>query len=468
MALLLAMFLASMEMTAVSTAMPTVVGDLGGIQYYAWVFSAYMLTSTVTVPIFGKLSDLYGRKPVILFGIVLFLVGSVLCGLSSSIIQLIVFRGLQGFGAGALQPIALTIVGDLYSLEERGRVQAAFSAVWGIAGIIGPLMGGLIVKYLNWQWVFYINLPFGIAALVVLMLAFHEQVENRRRHLDFAGAAVLTIAVLSLLLAANGEYPLLLGITGIALLFLFVFIEQRSPEPLLPIDLFSTRLMAVSSLAGALLGAAMFSVLTYLPLFVQGVMAGSPTEAGFTLTPMIVGWPLAAAISGRFIARISFRSFVLAGSFLILGSAAGLALVVQSKAGYGMIYAAMLAFGIGLGLANTALVIAVQTHVEWKLRGVATASTMFFRTIGGTLAVGLLGGILMQFLTDQAHISAETASALLSPHGGQSLSQELLREAASALGQSLVPVFWIIFSFTVILIFVALKFPGRTVDRPPS
>src|SRR5690349_16049990 len=254
--LILSLSMAAMEMTVVSTAMPTVVGDLGGIHYYSWVFTAYLLTSTVTVPMYGKLADLYGRKPVLLLGIAIFLVGSMASGLSTSVGALIAFRALQGLGAGAMQPTALTIVGDIYSLEERARMQGLFGAVWGVAGLVGPLLGGIIVKYLSWRWVFFINVPAGIAAAALLVVALHENVEHRRHSLDWAGSALLTFGLTALLIGVQGGRASAAGLPLAAVsLGIFFFVERRAPEPVLPLDLFRQRVMAVATTSGALVGA---------------------------------------------------------------------------------------------------------------------------------------------------------------------------------------------------------------------
>src|SRR5213595_1637377 len=229
--------MAAMEMTVVSTAMPTVVGDLGGIHFYSWVFTAYLLTSTVTVPLYGKLADLYGRKPVLLGGIAVFLAGSMASGLAGSIGSLIAFRALQGLGAGAMQPTTLTIVGDIYNLEERSRMQGVFGAVWGVAGLIGPLLGGIIVHYLSWRWVFFINVPAGIAAAVILVMALHEQVEHRRHSLDWAGAGLLTLGLVALLVGSQGGRASAAGLPLAAvLLVVFCLVERRAKEPILPLD----------------------------------------------------------------------------------------------------------------------------------------------------------------------------------------------------------------------------------------
>src|SRR5207248_2533278 len=373
--------MAAMEMTVVSTAMPTVVGDLGGIHFYSWVFTAYLLTSTVTVPLYGKLADLYGRKPVLLFGIGVFLVGSMASGLARGIGTLIAFRALQGLGAGAMQPTTLTIVGDIYNLEERARMQGVFGAVWGVAGLVGPLLGGIIVKYLAWRWVFFINVPAGIAA------------------------------------------------------------------------------------AGALVGAGMISMVTYVPLYVQGVLGGSPTEAGSAITPMVIGWPIASAISGRALPRVGFRVLVRSGLVISAAAAAALALLLRPGVSLHVPQAMSAIFGVGLGLANTALLIAVQTSVEWRQRGVATASTMFARTIGGTLAVGVLGGVLSAAVLRDGTVPAGAADRLLGPEHGAGLDPAVVSSLSVSLQSGLGTVFWAIAGISVAAAITSLFFPRIPIGK---
>ncbi len=460
--LLLSLSMAAMEMTVVSTAMPTVVGDLGGIHYYSWVFTAYLLTSTVTVPIYGKLADLYGRKPVLLAGIAIFLVGSMASGLAQGIGALIAFRALQGLGAGAMQPTTLTIVGDIYSLEERARMQGVFGAVWGVAGLIGPLLGGIIVKYLSWRWVFFINVPAGIASAALLMVALHEDVEHR-----------LTLGLTALLFGAHGGRSSLFGLpVAAASLLLFVFVERRSAEPVLPLDLFRQRVMAVATAAGALVGAGMISMVTYVPLYVQGVLGGSPTQAGAAITPMVIGWPIASAVSGRVLPRVGFRPLVRAGLAISAIAALAMAAFLRPGASLHVPQAASALFGVGLGIANTALLIAVQTSVEWRQRGVATASTMFARTIGGTLAVGVLGGILASALSADPSIPPDAADRLLGPEHGAGLDPSVLRALSLSLQSGLATVFWLIAGIAAAAAAISLMFPdlptgNRPVPIPP-
>ena len=456
-ALMLAMFMAAMEMTVVSTAMPTAVADLGGISLYSWVFTAYMLTSTVTVPIYGKLADLYGRKPVILFGIVLFLIGSMASGQAHTMTQLIAFRALQGLGAGAMQPIALTIIGDIFTLEQRAKMQGVFGAVWGLAGLIGPLLGGVIVKLLSWRWIFYVNVPFGLLSGAILVFSLRETVELKARKLDVMGALVLSIAVIAMLIGAQGFHPIALLSAAACALVLFVVVERRAEDPMLPLDLFTTRIMAVASATSALTGGAMIALTTYVPLFVQGVSGGSPTDAGLAIAPMAIGWPIASAISGRMIPRYGFRVFVRLGLLVTTLASLALPLTMGSDVHPWTLRAISATFGVGMGLANTALIIAVQTSVSWKQRGVATASMMFFRTIGSTLAVGAMGGVLAAAFAGA--VSDELANKILGPER-RTIDPGLLRGIAGTLQGGLSTVFWIIAALCVVAFVISLFFPN--------
>ncbi|WNZ59516.1 MDR family MFS transporter [Myxococcus sp. MxC21-1] len=459
-ALALSLFMAALEATVVSTAMPTVVGELGGIQHYAWVFTAYMLSSTITVPIYGKLADLYGRKPVLVFGIVLFLVGSIASGLSTSMAMLIGFRTLQGLGAGAMQPVALTVIGDIYTLEERAKVQGAFSAVWGIAGLIGPITGGFIVKYLTWHWVFFINVPVGVGCLILLLSYFHERVERKPQKLDYAGAALLTGWVVALLVGVQGVGVNLWGLPVAAvLLAAFVAVERKVAEPIIPMSIFKVPAIVISSIAGALFSAAMFGATTYVPLFVQGVLGGTPTEAGGMITPMIVGWPLAALVAGKLLLKTGFRPLIVGGLGLTVVGTSLMALLLGPQAPKLLPEVAMGLFGIGMGFASTALLIAVQTSVGWELRGVATASNMFFRTIGGAIGVGLMGGVMVSQLLKDPTVPISAANALMSPDHGQDLPADLLATLSGALGDGLSINFWLICAFTVAAFAAGLFFP---------
>jgi EmrB/QacA subfamily drug resistance transporter len=439
-ALLLGLFLAAMEMTVVSTAMPTVVAELGGLPLYAWAFAAYLLATTVSVPIWGKLADLRGRKPVLLAGVGLFLLGSFACGHAGAMATLIFWRAVQGLGAGAMQPVTFTIVGDLFDVHERGKMQGLFGAVWGLAGLAGPLVGGAIVHSVGWRWVFWVNLPFGLASAAVLAVAYHERPERHEHRLDVAGAALLSVAVVATLLAARsrGEGLVAIPIAVVAAAG-FLAMERRAKEPLLPLDLFRTRVVAIASVSGTLMGAAMLGTVTYVPLWVQSVLGLPPTSAGAAIAPMALGWPVASAISGRLMPRLGFRPLLRAGFATSAVAAIGAALTLRPGTPLVLVQAIMAGYGAGLGLANPPLLIAVQTSVPWSRRGVATASTLFFRTIGGTLSVGILGGVLAHALAG-AGARADLVEKLLGPERA-TLAPAVVAPLAGALQGAMAIVF---------------------------
>lgn len=468
-ALVLSIFMAALEVTVISTAMPTVVSELGGIQHYAWVFTAYMLAATVTVPIFGKLADLYGRKPILLFGLGLFLVGSVAGGLSPSMGWLIAARTVQGLGAGALQPVTMTVIGDLYSLEERGRMQGLFSGVWGLAGLVGPMAGGLIVHWLSWPWIFYLNVPVVLATAGLLWACFHEDIQKQRHTLDVGGALLLAAGVVALLLGAQGQggrwAPL--GLAAV-LLVAFLFVERKAKEPVIPSALFTHPVIIIASVASALFSAALFGATTYVPLFVQGVLGGTPAQAGAVMTPMLVGWPVCAIIAGRLLVRVGFRPLIMGGLGLAGLSAVAIAMTLVPGAPLLVPGLAMGLFGAGLGFAATALLIAVQTSVGWEMRGAATASSMFSRAIGGALGVGVMGAVLVARLTANPLIPVSAANELLGPEHGRGLGAELSRQLSDSLAAGLSANFWLIAAASVLAFAAGLFFPRGKPGAAPA
>lgn len=473
--LVLALAMAALEATVVSTAMPTVIGDLGGIEYYAWVANAYLVASSVSVPLYGKLADMYGRKPILLIGIALFLVGSMASGAvpsgsTWSMPLLIGFRALQGLGAGSMQPVAITVIGDIFDLEQRSRIQGIFGAAWGFFGLVGPLLGGFIVAHFSWRWVFFMNIPFGILAAFLIVTSLHENIEKRGREIDWAGAGLLTAAVGALLVATDRpgftEKAVALAV-AVVLGALFVRAERRAKEPVLPFELFSRPVLAVSSPAGALIGGSMLGILTYVPLYVQAVLHGTPTEAGSAITPMVVGWPISSAISGRLIPKLGFRPLIWFGLAVTAASGVVLALFGTHDTLWAM-RATTLAFGLGMGCANTALVISVQTSVPWHERGVATASTMFFRTIGGALAVGAMGGVLNAALAADPTIPADATRQILTREGLKHIDPAVLAKLGGALGGALGTVFWIVGGMGIAAFLVSLAFPRTTPEPGPS
>lgn len=468
--LMFALAMAALEATVVATAMPTVTGELGGIEYYSWVTNAYLVTSAITVPIFGKLADLYGRKPVLLFGILIFLIGSVASGLAQSMIALIAFRALQGLGAGAMQPMPLIILGDIFGLEERAKAQGAFGAAWGFFGLVGPILGGFIVEHVSWRWVFYMNIPFGIASALVLMSAFHENVQRKSRpKLDILGAFLLMLIVVSLLMATgrmHGSMALLMGGAAMVLIGVFVMVERRAPEPILPPTVFKIPTIRLAAIINAAAGGCMFAQMTYIPLFVQGVRHGTPTQAGSSITPMLVAWPLTSFIAGRIVAKIGFRPLVRFGMTIVaIGS---VLLAVFAHNGGMPIEIATGMFGVGMGAANIALVIAVQTSVPWEYRGVATASTMFFRINGGAIAVGVMGGILIRALAIDPSIPEDAASRMLSREGVASMDPLLLQKVSTHLEKALGTIFFVTLGLALVAFVAAWFFPRVMPAKRPE
>ncbi len=321
------MFLAALEATVVGTAMPTVIAALGGLNHYSWVFSAYLITSTVTVPVWGKLSDIYGRRLLYQTGIAIFLVGSALSGMSTSMTQLIVFRALQGLGAGALVPLGMTIIGDIFTLAERARMQSLFSGAWGLASVIGPIVGGFITDQLTWRWVFYINLPVGLATALIIGLALKEPKRTKRTVIDYAGAALLmaSITLLMLVLVEGGaSLTTLLSASNLMLLcgafvlaVLFVWNERRAVDPIMPFDIFRNRMIAVAVTAGFMAGVAMFGAISFVPLFAQGALGATATEAGSLLTPLMLSWVILSVIGGRLMLKVGYRPTCITGFALL-------------------------------------------------------------------------------------------------------------------------------------------------------
>ncbi len=466
-AILLSMFMAAMEATVVATAMPTVIAELHGLELYGWVGAVYMLATTVTIPLWGKASDLWGRRPTMLAGLGVFLFGSMACGLSRTMLALIVFRAVQGVGAGALQPIALTIVGDLFTLEERAKIQGVFGAVWGFAGIAGPLLGGFIVRAWSWRWIFYINAPIAILSGVLLVLFFRERDPGTPKpSLDLAGALLLTLAVLALLAGFAGYAAALTLPLALVLIAAFLWIEKRAAEPILPFSLFAVRPLVSASICSVLMGAVMMGILMYTPLYIQAVRQATPTEAGASIAPMLVGWPLASALGGRLLPRTGYRVLVRGGLILVAIATIGSYEALQHETSLWPLQLAMFFFGAGMGFANTAILIGVQQSVSFRQRGIATASTMFFRTIGGTLAVGALGVLVAHAVSDE--VSPQVLSELLGPTHGGSLDPALVRSATAAMTQGMTPVFLTLAALGVLAGIVSFAFPELPTRAPDA
>lgn len=401
-ALLTGTFLASIEATVVGTAMPSIVDHLGGFALYPWVFSAYLLAQTISIPLYGRLADLHGRRVTYVSGVALFLLGSVLCGLAPSMELLVAARALQGLGAGSVLPLTMTIFGDLYDVALRTKLQGLFSLVWGVSSVVGPLAGGTIVESWSWRWVFLINLPFGlISALVIGVLLVDEGLPRRRRRLDIGGALALSAATLALLLALlpahqrPGQIPVAVALVAAAIATaLFLLLERRHPEPLVPLDLFRDRVHVAANAAGVLLGVVLFGVVSYVPLYVQGVRGASPVVAGASLIPLSLGWTTASIVAGRAVGRFGFQILVRVGSALVgIGAVVGAGGAYLSNPLLGMVGLSL--YGIGMGCSISSFTVSVQERVPTQRRGIATALTQFSRTIGGSLGVAVLGALLL-------------------------------------------------------------------------
>jgi EmrB/QacA subfamily drug resistance transporter len=409
-ALLLVMWLASLDQTIVDTALPTIVGDLGGFAHLSWVVTAYLLATTVVAPLYGKLGDLYGRKMVLQAGLVLFLLGSALCGASRNMPELIACRALQGLGGGGLMVTAMAVVGDIIPARDRGRYQGIFGAVFGVATVVGPLLGGFFVDRLSWRWIFYVNLPIGLVCLVAIALAFASRSAPREHAIDYLGAGLLTLALSAFILFTSlggTSFPwrsapsLALLATAILATVLFAFAERRAREPILPLDLFRNSVFTVASAIGFIVGLALFGAMAFLPFYLQVVKDQSPSISGLQLTPMVAGVLVTGIGSGFLISRIGrYKPFPIIGNALAaLGLLLLAHLAVASKVWYASVD--MLILGLGLGMVMQVLVLAVQNAVEYRGLGVATSGATLFRSIGGTAGVALFGAIFANRLHDE-------------------------------------------------------------------
>jgi EmrB/QacA subfamily drug resistance transporter len=472
--LVLAMAVVALETTVVVTALPTIAGELDRLDLYPWVFTAYLLTSTVTVPLYGKLADVIGRRRIFIFGVMLFLVGSVLCGLANSMIQLIIFRALQGLGAGALMPSIFTVVADLYRLKERAKVQGAFSTLWGVASLVGPSLGAYLTLTLSWRAVFFVGVPFGLASAILFIVFFKEKIQPREVSLDIAGSLLLMGGLTSMLLAltqgAEGTgwaspLVLVLLVASIVMLAALIVVERRAPDPVVPLELFRLRVMTVSSAANFMSGAVLFGVTSYVPLFVQGARGEGATGAGVVLTPMLGAWAISGFVGPRLLIRFGFRPLAIGATGMIALGSLGLLLVHIDTPSI-WLYLSMAILGMGFGPSMAAFLMTLQESVPWTQRGVATSSTQLFRSLGGTIGVALLGSVLHVNLMSQmavAGLDPSTVSTLLNPSGAADSVDASLR---MALGAALQPVFLLTFVCAAATLVMAVLFARE--DKVPA
>jgi EmrB/QacA subfamily drug resistance transporter len=466
--IMLSLFLASMESTVVATAMPTIVGQLGGLEHYSWVFSAFMLASTTTVPLYGKLSDIYGRRKLYVFAMGLFLVGSLLCGLANSMTTLILARAIQGIGAGGIMPLAFILIGEMFTLEQRAKMQGFFSGVWGVSSIIGPLLGGFLVDQLSWRWIFYINVLPGLLAAALVGLAWRDQARaHERPAIDYAGAALLTVSVVMLLLGLMeaGAFSWILIAGAVVLFILLIWVERRAADPILPVALFRDGLFLTATAHGILTGWALFGSISFIPLFVQAVMGTSATQAGITITPMLLGWVTASIIGTRLLLTVGYRKLGLIGTATFTIGA-----FLMSRAGMNTSQISLMFFvalmGIGMGLSIPAFLIAVQTSVPRRQLGTATSTLQFSRSIGGTLGVSVMGAALSARLASNltaAHLDPELVRQLLDPLPG---SEVVIAEGArAAMADAIHLVFVIAFVAAALAIISVLFTPHKELSE---
>jgi len=442
----MAIVLTATEGSIIATAMPTIVADLGGFHLFSWAFAAFLLTQAVSIPIYGRLADLYGRKPVFFAGTSLFLLASLLCGLASGMASFIIFRALQGIGAGAIQPVATTIVGDIYTPAERARVQGYLSGVFGIAAIFGPPLGAFLVEHVGWPFVFWINLPIGAASFAMLSLFLPERHQVQRHRIDYIGSALLTVGtgVLMLVLLEaqrmGGTTISVLAIGGAGALIALAVNEKRTVEPIFPAALWRNRVIALGNLGGFTNGALIMAVSGYLPTYVQGAMGGSVLAAGLVMGASSISWAFASFAAGRLMVRTSYRLVAVIGGLALV---AGSLLLILLEPGWALAWAAAGSFviGIGMGFCNTAFVVSIQASVGRAERGVATSSYMFMRIVGQSVGAAVFGAVLNFGLYQHAPEAGDLVNRLLDPGLRHSLGQVELAHLGSAIASSLHPVY---------------------------
>ena len=482
-ALMLGMFLAALDQTIVSTALPTIVGELGGVDHLSWVVTSYLLASTASTPLYGKLGDMYGRKPVFLAAILIFLAGSMLSGLSRSMGELIGFRALQGIGAGGLMVGAQAIIADIVPPRERGRYMGLIGSVFAVASVAGPLLGGFLVETISWRWVFYVNMPVGVIAVLVVVFRLHLHSPPQRHSIDYLGALLLTAGVSAVILVTTWggtEYewgsPVIVGlaVAGVALIAAFVFQERRAAEPIIPLSLFGSPIFRVASSMGFLIGLAMFGAIIFIPLFLQLVYGVSPTSSGLRMLPLMLGLLTASVVSGRIISRIGrYKAFPIAGTAI---TAIGMFLLsrlqVDTPPSLASVY--MLVVGIGIGLVMQVLVLAVQNDAPARDIGVATSTATFFRSMGGSLGVALLGAIFAARLgSELADLPGDAAARFsggvnISPEQVHALPLEVRHDFLLAFVDALAPVFLVgaaLTALTFALSWLLKERPLRTTAR---
>jgi EmrB/QacA subfamily drug resistance transporter len=461
-----ASFMAAVEATIMATAMPSIAASLGGFDLFAWAFSAYMLGQAATIPVYGRLADIYGRRRVFYAGTGLFLLGSTLCGFSHTMLQLVIFRAVQGLGAGGVQPIANTIVGDIYVPVERARVQGLLSGVFGVAAIIGPSLGAFIVQYGEWPLVFWMNLPIGAVAIVMIAVFLPKHRQTRVRHVDYLGSLLLMIAVAALmLLVMQGVTLAGVGLVTILAVLLssagaLVLRERRIAEPMLPLDLWRNRVIVSSNVGSLTTGILMMGVTAYLPTYVQGAMGLAPDVSAVILALMAIVWVLGSTTAGLCLARTSYRRVCGLGALLLIAGAATLLMLTPARGPFWAGIGAVL-IGAGMGFCNTTFMISVQTSVAWGQRGAATSSTMFLRFLGQSLGAALFAAAVNISLQLRTPKAAGALDQLMDPHWRALLSPADLGHLTGTTTTAIHHAYLLTGTLAVMALLTALTYPAR-------
>ena len=469
-ACMLAMFMAAIEVTIVATAMPTIIADLGGFSQFGWVFSIYLLTQAVSVPLYGRLADKLGRKTMFFTGTSLFLIGSVLCGFAHSMTWLILFRAFQGLGAGAIMPISSTIVADIYSPRERASVQGWLSSVWGVAAIVGPLTGAWLVQHFSWSVIFWVNLPIGLISMLMLArwLPAHQQ-EEKSAPLNLAGSGWLMLCVSALLVALLQAE--LLGYWLIPFLLCSLLAgwqlkrhEQRAAAPLFPLVIWRSRLIIAGNAGNLIIGAAMMGISAFLPTWIQGIRGGTPLQAGSALAMMSIGWPLASTLSGRLMLLTSYRFTAQLGALLLVSGSALLLLLQPASSLYQAGFTAFL-IGTGMGMTSTTFLVSVQNEADYQIRGICTASVMFSRMIGSAVGTAIMGAVLNLNLQWRLPQVADPVQQIMSEPSRQQLAPQALQEMVQAIAASLHWVFVVALVIALFALGVAWLMPRQRPEQ---
>ncbi len=465
-ACLIATFVAAVESTIVATIIPTIVGDLGGFNLFTWVFTVYLLTQAVTIPVYGRLADLYGRKPVFFAGTAIFLAGTILCGMAWNMPSLVVFRALQGCGAGAIQPIAATILGDIYTPAERGRIQGLVASVFGVSAVTGPSLGAFLVMHMSWRAVFWVNVPIGIAAIAMIAAFLRENVTRRQHRIDWAGSLLLLTGFSSLMLGLVQSGTLgrpsliVLTLTGVAALVALYLHERSVLEPMLPLELWRNRVIVVGSVGNFTSGAMMMGVAAFLPIYVQGAMGRGAIDGGLVLGAMSVSWAAASLAAGRIMARTSYRFVAMLGG---LALTIGCAMLAALRPADGPVWAAAgsLVIGIGMGSCSTVFIVSIQASVPWGQRGAATSSSMFMRFVGQSVGASVCGAVLNATMLHLDPGAAHAVERLLDPAVRTAMAPAELAHLTGVMAASVHNAYLLATAFAVLTLIVASRMPAR-------